>query len=253
MSKLSAGSTKVPQRLQQRIGRLVGACVEEHALIASGDRILIAVSGGKDSYALLHELKRMQAVAPIPFELLALHVNMAHPRAPMAELVSSFAASGVPLLIENLNLQALLQEKLDAGASPCSLCSRVRRGILYTQAKRLGCHKIALGHHRDDAIETLLLNMFYSGQLKGMPAKLRSDDGENVVIRPLLYVPEAMIVELMGYLAYHVDKGSPCGQTPYTKRSELKALLQQLEQNNPKLRGNIFASMRRVVRSHLLD
>lgn len=239
-------------KLELKLARLVGRCVEDWQLIAEGDRILVGVSGGKDSLTLLHLLRRMQRIAPVKFELLAFHLNTDSPDFPTRPVVDWLERIGQPYVLEDLALMPILESKQHLGDNPCFLCSRLRRGILYTQAVKHGCHSIALGHHRDDTIETLLLNLFYAGQIKAMPAKLRSDDGRNTVIRPMLYVPEAMLREAAIALELPVVASGPCKLLKDGKRARVKALLDALEADNPKVRGNLLAALGSIVPSHLL-
>jgi len=243
----------LPASLERKIGRLVGTCVEDFRLIAEGDRVLVGFSGGKDSWVLLHFMERMQRVAPVRFTWAVFHLNQSQPDFPAAEALETLRGRGYEVHVEHQDTASILAEKLEPGHSPCSLCSRLRRGILYTQAQRLGANKIALGHHREDAIETLLLNLFYAGQIKAMPAYLDADDGRNTVIRPLLYVPESLLITAARLLEVEIVDRNFCGQGPERKRAAIKAWLAQLEADNPKVKGNLLGALQRVVPSHLLD
>lgn len=242
-----------PDRLEEltkRIAHRMGEAILEWSLIEDGDRILVGVSGGKDSYTLLHFLRRFQERAPVRFDLLAFHLDQGHPGFPVERIREHLVKEGYPHRIVREDTYSLVMERIEEGQTTCSLCSRYRRGILYNQAAALGMTKIALGHHRDDAIETLLLNMLYSGQLKGMPARLRSDDGRNTVIRPMLYVPEDEIREFAQLMEFPIV---PCTLCNGTERDRVGRLLDQLSAENPRVRGNLLAAMRKVVESHLLD
>lgn len=246
-------SARVDPKLEQKIAHLVGRCIEQWHLIEDGDHIMVGMSGGKDSYTMLHMLLRMQRVAPIKFTLLPFHLDQGHPEFPTHILRDYLESLGLPFVIHSQDTYSIVVEKLQPGQTTCSLCSRMRRGILYNQAVELGCNKIALGHHRDDAIETLLLNIFYSGQIKAMPAKLRSDDGRNTVIRPLLLTPERLIVEHARQANYPIIPCTLCSRQPDLKRDAMDRLMQSLEADNPNIRGNLFSALSNVVPSHLLD
>jgi tRNA 2-thiocytidine biosynthesis protein TtcA len=238
------------EAVEKRIARAMGEAIQEWNLIEEGDRILVGISGGKDSYTLLHLLRRFQERAPVRFDLLAFHLDQGHPGFPVEKIRAHLEREGFDHRIVRKDTYTLVMERLKEGETTCSLCSRYRRGILYNQAVELGCSKIALGHHREDAIETLLLNLFYSGQLRGMPARLESDDRRNVVIRPMIYAAEEDISE---YAALRKFPIVPCTICNGTERDRVAALLEELSGKNPKVRGNILAAMRRVVPSHLLD
>src|SRR5262245_29892106 len=236
-----------PERLEvlrKKIARHMGDAIREWNLIEEGDRILVGVSGGKDSYTLLEFLRYFQSRAPVRFELLAFHLDQGHPGFPVERIREHLEREGYPHRIVRKDTYTLVRERLDEDETTCSLCSRYRRGILYNQAVELGCNKIALGHHREDAIETLLLNLFYSGQLKGMPARLRSDDGRNTVIRPMICVGEEDIREFAELRGFPVV---PCTFCTGSERDQMARLLEDLSRKNPKVRGNILAAMRKVV------
>jgi len=236
--------------LTKKIAHLMGTAIREWGLIEEGDRILVGVSGGKDSYTLLHFLRRFRERAPVRFDLLAFHLDQGHPGFPVERIREHLEREGYEHRIIRKDTYSLVMERIEEGETTCSLCSRFRRGILYNEAAALGMTKIALGHHREDAIETLLLNLFYSGQLKSMPARLPSDDGRNTVIRPMIYVPEEDIREFAELMGFPVV---PCAICNGTERDAVARLLDELSEKNPKVRGNILAAMRHVVASHLLD
>jgi tRNA 2-thiocytidine biosynthesis protein TtcA len=238
------------ERLEKRIAHRMGRAIVEWRLIEEGDRILVAVSGGKDSTSLLRLLRRFRSRAPVRFDLVAVHLDAGRPGSIADAVAAHLAGEEVPFRIVRKDIWSLIEEKLPEGETPCAICSRYRRGILYNQAVELGCTKIALGHHRDDAIETLLLNLFFEGRLKSMPARLESDDGRNTVIRPLIYVPEEEIRE------YATLSGLPalgCDGCGGTERDGMERLLDQLSARIPQVRGNILAALRNVSWSHLLD
>jgi tRNA 2-thiocytidine biosynthesis protein TtcA len=232
----------------------MGQAIADFSMIAEGDRIMVCVSGGKDSYALLDLLLDLQPRAPIRFELVAVNVDQGWPGYQTDLIAAHLAARGVPHHMVADDFASVVEANVPAGKTPCSLCSRLRRGLLYNLAVELGCHKIALGHHSDDLIETLVLNLFYSGKLASMPAVLRSDDGRNTVIRPLCYVPEELLVEYAEERRFPlVSCGCPACGLPDQKRQVIKALLRQIEAQEPGVKQNMLAALRNVKVSHLLD
>lgn len=240
-------------RLEKRLLDGVARASADFALLEPNDRVLVAVSGGKDSHALLYLLREIQRRAPFRFSLFALNVDQGHPGFPKHLLPEYFAREGYEYRVIEEDTYSIVKEKVPAGKTTCSLCSRLRRGILYTAAQELGATKIALGHHRDDVIETLLLNLFFSGQMKAMPPRLRSDDGRNVVIRPLVYAAERDLAEFAEHKAFPIIPCDLCGSQEQLQRKQVKALLADLEQKNPYLRANIFASLANVRPTHLFD
>jgi tRNA 2-thiocytidine biosynthesis protein TtcA len=239
--------------LERKLARLVARAVTERALVENGDRILVAVSGGKDSYVLLRLLQRMQRVAPLEFELLAFHLDQAHPGFPVERVEAQIAATGVPYVIHRQDTYAIVKAKLKPGATTCSLCSRLRRGILYTQADALGCNKIALGHHRDDLVHTFLLNIFFTGQIKSMAARLEADNGRHVVIRPLLYCAEELIARYAQALGFEAAPCTLCTDQDGLKREMVRRLVEDLDARHPGLKESLFASLQNVRPTHLLD
>jgi tRNA 2-thiocytidine biosynthesis protein TtcA len=238
------------EQLRVKISHRVGEAIAEWRLIEEGDRILVAVSGGKDSSTLLDILLRFQRRAPVRFEILAFHLDQGKAGFPVEEVRRFLEREGCPHAIVRKDTASLVREKVPEGETPCPLCSRFRRGIIYNQAVERGCTKIALGHHRDDAIETLLLNLFFEGQLKAMPARLRTDDGRNTLIRPLIYVPEEEIREYAALAGLPALSCAGCGDT---ERDRMEELLDTLEERIPEIRGNILSALRKVRPSHLLD
>lgn len=239
--------------LTRTLLRDVGRAVGDHDLIQDGDRILVAVSGGKDSYGMITVLRRLQARAPVRFELHAVHVDQGHPGYDGAPLERWLARENVPYTVVREDTYSIVTEKIPEGKTYCSLCSRLRRGILYSTATRLGCTKIALGHHRDDAIETLLLNLFFAGRLSAMPARLVSDDGAHVVIRPMLYCAEETLARFADEQAFPILPCNLCGSQSQAQRVRIKHLLTDLERDHPGLRAVMFAALGNVTPSHLLD
>ncbi|MFA5624087.1 MAG: ATP-binding protein [Bradymonadales bacterium] len=243
----------IPHSLHKKIARHIANCSKEWGLIEEGDRIMLAYSGGKDSLLLLHFMRHIQSVVPFSFEIGVFHLNQSYPDFPAKDVLEELKTEGFRVDYEMLAMSDILAEKIPANESPCGLCSRLRRGILYTQAQNLSYNKIALGHHRDDAIETLLMNALYAGRLKSMPAKLVSDDKRNIIIRPMLYVPERLLIEASQSLSIPLIEASFCTRARSGQRSEIKTLLNHLEALNPKVRGNLLAALRNVSPSHLLD
>jgi tRNA 2-thiocytidine biosynthesis protein TtcA len=237
--------------LERRLLRDMGRAIGDHRLIEEGDRIMVAMSGGKDSYGLCVLLRAMQARAPIAFDLVAVHLDQGQPGYDGAPLERWLQAEGVSYKILRENTYAIVTDKIPEGKTYCSLCSRLRRGILYRVAGELGCNKIALGHHRDDALETLLLNLFFGGKLASMPPRLTSDDGRFVVIRPLAYAAEADLAALAAERGFPILPCRLCGSQDEAQRKQMKALLADLERKHPTLRQTMLAAIGNVVPSHL--
>jgi tRNA 2-thiocytidine biosynthesis protein TtcA len=240
-------------KLEQELARELGRCIADFELIADGDRIMVCMSGGKDSYAMLHLLERARKKAPISFSLLAVHLDQGHPGYDGTPLRSWLEAHRYEHRILREDTYSIVTEHVAEGKTYCSLCSRLRRGVLYNAAQALGCNKIALGHHRDDAIETLLLNLMFTGQLKSMPPKLVSDDQRNVVIRPLLYAAEPKLAELAALLEFPILPCDLCGSQDNLMRKQVKQLLATLELSAPRVKESILAALTNVRASHLLD
>ncbi len=222
-------------------------------MIADGDRVLVAMSGGKDSYALLAVLDRLRERAPIHFDLVPWHLDQGQPGYDGRPLVDWLEARGGEFVIARQDTYSVVVDKLSEGSTYCSLCSRLRRGILYNAAVELGCSKIALGNHGDDAVETLLLNMMFTGQLKAMPAWLASDDGRNTVIRPLIGCHERDLAAFAQERAFPILPCNLCGSQDGLQRQAVKAMLDRLEAENPKVRESMLAALTRVRSTHLLD
>lgn len=241
------------KQLERKLLNQLAEASAAFRLLEPNDRVMVAVSGGKDSLVLLYLLRQIQRRVPFSFDIYAVHLDQGHPGHPVQRLRDYFERERYAYRIATEDTYSIVQEKIPNGKTFCSLCSRLRRGILYNVADELGATKLALGHHRDDSLETLLLNLFYSGQLKAMPARLRSDDGRNVVIRPLIYSAEEDIARLAQELQLPVIPCNLCGSQDNLKRQEVKRLLNTLEAQNPKLRGNMLAALHRVCPTHLLD
>jgi tRNA 2-thiocytidine biosynthesis protein TtcA len=237
--------------LERRLLRDMGRAIGNHRLIEDGDRIMVAISGGKDSYGLLVLLRALQARAPVSFDLLAVHLDQGQPGYDGAPLERWLQTEGVPYKILRENTYAIVTDKIPEGKTYCSLCSRLRRGILYRVAGELGCNKIALGHHREDALETLLLNLFFGGKLASMPPRLTTDDGRFVVIRPLAYAAEADLAALAEERGFPIIPCRLCGSQDEAQRKQMKALLADLERKHPTLRQTMLAAIGNVVPSHL--
>jgi tRNA 2-thiocytidine biosynthesis protein TtcA len=240
-------------RLEKKLLRATSEAIRDFELIAEGDRIMVAVSGGKDSYTLLHLLMRLRERAPVDFELVAVNLDQGQPGYPAEIVERHFQSVGVPYRMLKRDTYTVVRRLVPEGKTTCPVCSRLRRGVLYNAAVELGCTKIALGHHRDDLIETLLLSALYSGALKSMPPKLRSDDGRNVVIRPLSYAAEEDIAAFAEAMAFPIVPCDLCGSQPNLRRKRVKALLAELSAEHGAVKGNLLNALGRVVPSHLLD
>jgi len=241
------------ERIERELGKAVGRCIGDFDLLEEGDRVMVCLSGGKDSYTMLELLERARRRAPIRFELIAVHLDQGQPNYDGRPLEGWLRDGGYDHRILREDTYSIVTDKLDAETTYCSLCSRLRRGILYNAAQELGCTKIALGHHREDALETLLLNLMFTGQLKSMPARLVSDDGRNVIIRPLLYCAEPTIARYAQLRAYPILPCDLCGSQTGLKRQQVKALLTQLESMAPAAKQSMLAALGNVRASHLLD
>ena len=240
-------------RLERRLYREVKGTCERYALLAPGDRVLVAMSGGKDSYTLFHLLTRLVPRLPFAVELIAVHLDQVQPGYDGAGLRAYLEASGQRFEILREDTYSVVTGHLPDSATYCSLCSRLRRGILYTAAERLGCNKLALGHHRDDSLETFLLNLFYSGKLQAMPASYRTDDGRFEVIRPLIECAESEIAAFAAAQRFPIIPCNLCGSQEGLKRDAMTALLAQLERDHPHLRSIMLNALRNVRPTHLLD
>ena len=240
-------------KLEKRLSRLVGQAIGDFNMIEAGDRVMVCLSGGKDSYGLLDILMRLRARAPIDFEIIAVNLDQKQPGFPAEVLPNYLQNLGIPFHIETQDTYSIVKEKVPEGKTMCSLCSRLRRGILYNVAKRLGATKIALGHHRDDILQTLLLNMFFGGKLKGMPPKLSSDNGEHVVIRPLAYVEEKDLIRWAEVREFPIIPCTLCGSQTDLQRQQMGEMLRLWEKQFPGRVQSMFRALHNVVPSHLMD
>jgi tRNA 2-thiocytidine biosynthesis protein TtcA len=240
-------------KLEKRLLRAAAEAIRDFALVEDGDKIMVAVSGGKDSYTLLHLLARLRERAPIDFDLVAVNLDQGQPGYPAEVVERHFQAVGVPYRMLHRDTYSVVRRLVPEGKTTCPVCSRLRRGVLYNAAAEMGCTKIALGHHRDDLVETLLLSALYSGALKSMPPKLRSDDGRNVVIRPLCYAAEEDIAAFAAAMQFPIVPCDLCGSQPNLRRKRVKALLAELSAEHPAVKGNLLNALGHVVPSHLLD
>jgi tRNA 2-thiocytidine biosynthesis protein TtcA len=240
-------------KLEKRLMRLVGQAIGDFRMIDSGDRVMVCLSGGKDSYSLLEILLTLRERAPIDFDVVAVNLDQKQPGFPAHVLPDYLQRRGVRFHIETQDTYSIVTRVIPAGKTMCSLCSRLRRGVLYRVAGELGATKIALGHHRDDILGTFFLNLFYGGRIKAMPPKLVSDDGRNVVIRPLAYVHEADLTRFAQLKQFPIIPCNLCGSQDNLKRQEVKRMLADWERRYPGRVMNSFNALSRVVPSHLMD
>ena len=240
-------------KLEKKLCRLVGQAIGDFGMIEDGDKLMVCVSGGKDSYAMLDILMKLRERAPINFDIVAVNLDQKQPNFPAETLPSYLKSLGIQFHIEEQDTYSIVKRVIPEGKTTCGLCSRLRRGILYRVADELGATKIALGHHRDDILETLMLNMFYAGKLKGMPPKLRSDDGKHIVIRPLAYVPEKLLERYAEDMNFPIIPCDLCGSQPNLQRQVMKEMLRDWEKKYPGRVENLFRSMHHIVPSHLMD
>jgi tRNA 2-thiocytidine biosynthesis protein TtcA len=240
-------------KLHKRLLRLAGQAIGDFSMIGEGDRVMVCLSGGKDSYGLLDLLLTLRERAPVSFGIVAVNLDQKQPGFPEHVLPEYLERLGVEYHIENQDTYSIVTRLIPAGQTMCSLCSRLRRGILYRVADELGATRIALGHHRDDILETFFLNLFFGGKLKSMPPRLVSDDGKHVVIRPLAYVSEDDLEAYAGLRAFPIIPCDLCGSQETLQRKQVKAMLREWDKRNPGRVETIFRSLMNVVPSHLLD
>ncbi|MGO1246304.1 MAG: tRNA 2-thiocytidine(32) synthetase TtcA [Oceanisphaera sp.] len=252
-STSSATSTASFNKVQKRLRRHVGQAISDFNMIENGDRIMVCLSGGKDSYAMLDMLLHLKAHAPIHFDIVAVNLDQKQPGFPEHVLPQYLEELGIEYKIVEEDTYSIVMDKVPEGKTTCSLCSRLRRGILYRTASELGATKIALGHHRDDILETLMLNMFYGGTMKSMPPKLVSDNGKHVVIRPLAYCHEKDIVSFAQAKAFPIIPCNLCGSQENLQRQNIKAMLEDWDARFPGRIASMFSAIQNVVPSHLLD
>ncbi len=241
------------QKLEKRLCRQVGQAIMDFNMIEAGDRVMVCVSGGKDSYGLLDILLKLQARAPIDFELIAVNLDQKQPGFPDHVLPEYLKQLGVPFHIETQDTYSIVKKVIAEGKTMCSLCSRLRRGILYRVADELKITKIALGHHRDDILQTFFLNMFFGGKLKGMPPKLVSDDGGHIVIRPLANVAEKDLARWAAHRQFPIIPCSLCGTQENLQRQQIGSMLREWEKKYPGRTETMFTALHNVVPSHLMD
>jgi tRNA 2-thiocytidine biosynthesis protein TtcA len=240
---------KLKKILESRTGKAIG----DYNMIEDGDTVLVCVSGGKDSYTLLHILLELQKRAPIRFRVIAMNLDQKQPGFPADVLPSYFASIGVEHRIVEADTYSIVKDKIPEGKTTCSLCSRLRRGIIYRTAKELGANKIALGHHRDDMVHTLFLNMLFGGKLKAMPPKLVTDDHAHVVIRPLAYCSEADIARFARGMEFPIIPCNLCGSQENLQRQKIKEMMHDWDRRYPGRTEAVFTAMQNIVPSHLAD
>ena len=240
-------------KLAKRLRARVGAAIADFSMIEAGDRVMVCLSGGKDSHALLDILLRLREKAPVPFELIAVNLDQRHPGFPAEVLPAYLESLGVPYRIEVQDTYSVVKRVIPEGKTMCGLCSRLRRGVLYRVATEVGATRIALGHHRDDIVETFFLNLFHGGKLKAMPPKLVSDDGKHVVIRPLAYCEESDLEAYAALRKFPIIPCDLCGSQEQLQRKQVKAMLREWEARHPGRLESIFGALTNVAPSHLLD
>ncbi|OFS83969.1 tRNA 2-thiocytidine(32) synthetase TtcA [Oligella sp. HMSC05A10] len=239
--------------MTKKIIRETATAITDYNMIEDGDKVMVCLSGGKDSYTLLEVLRTLQKRAPIRFELLAVNLDQKQPGFPAHVLPTYLSSIGVPFHIENQDTYSIVKRVIPEGKTTCSLCSRLRRGILYRVAEEFGCNKIALGHHRDDILATFFLNLFYAAKLKSMPPKLVSDNGKHTVIRPLAYVAESDIIKFAELQNFPIIPCNLCGSQENLKRQEINRMIRQWEKESPKKVWNTYKALANIVPSHLMD
>lgn len=240
-------------KLQKRLRRNVGNAIADYTMIEESDVVMVCISGGKDSFSMLDILMGLQKTAPANFEIIALNLDQKQPGFPEEVLPNYFESIGVPYYILDKDTYSVVREKVPEGKTTCGLCSRLRRGTLYSFAEKIGATKIALGHHMDDIVETMFLNMFFGSRLKAMPPKLRSDDRRNVVIRPLAYCREKDLAAFSQIKKYPIIPCNLCGSQENLQRQQIKSMLQQWDEDRPGRVQNIFRSLQNVSPSQLAD
>jgi tRNA 2-thiocytidine biosynthesis protein TtcA len=240
-------------KLQKRLRRQVGQAIADFNMIEANDRVMVCLSGGKDSYGLLDILLQLKEVSPVPFEVVGFNLDQGHPGFPKETLPDYLKGRGIPFRIETQDTYSIVKRVIPEGKTMCSLCSRLRRGVIYRVANELGATKIALGHHRDDILQTFFLNAFFGGKLKSMPPKLVSDAGEHIVIRPLAYVEETDLEAYADWKAFPIIPCDLCGSQDNLQRQQVKLMLRDWDKKFPGRIENLFRSLQNVAPSHLLD
>jgi tRNA 2-thiocytidine biosynthesis protein TtcA len=246
-------NSKNLQRLKKRLESDVGKAIADYNMIEHGDTVLVCISGGKDSYAMLSILMTMQQRAPVDFRLIAMNLDQKQPGFPADVLPAYLSGLGVEYRIVEQDTYSIVKEKIPEGKTTCSLCSRLRRGVIYRTAKELGANKIALGHHRDDIVHTLFLNLLFGGKLKGMPPKLVTDDGAHVVIRPLAYCSEADIARYARGMEFPIIPCNLCGSQSNLQRQKIREMMADWDRRYPGRTESVFSAMQNIVPSHLAD
>ncbi len=240
-------------KLEKRLCRQMGQAIIDFNMVEEGDKVMVCMSGGKDSYAMLDILLKLKARAPIHFDIVAVNLDQKQPGFPEHVLPEYLGQLGIPFHIENQDTYSIVKRVIPEGKTTCGLCSRLRRGILYRVADELGATKVALGHHRDDMLQTFFLNMFFGGKLKSMPPKLVSDDGRHIVIRPLAYVAEKDLVRWAAHRQFPIIPCSLCGSQENLQRQQVGEMLREWDRKHPGRLENMFSALQDVVPSHLLD
>ena len=246
-------SSRNLQRLARRLEREAGKAIGDYNMIEDGDTVLVCISGGKDSYSMLSVLMALQQRAPVDFRLIAMNLDQKQPGFPADILPKYLSSLGIDYRIVEQDTYSIVKEKIPEGKTTCSLCSRLRRGIIYRTAKELGANKIALGHHRDDIVHTLFLNMLFGGKLKGMPPKLLTDDGAHVVIRPLAYCSEADIAKYARGMDFPIIPCNLCGSQSNLQRQKIREMMADWDRRYPGRTESVFTAMQNIVPSHLAD
>jgi len=239
--------------LESSIRRSTGKAIKDFGMIEDGDLVMVCLSGGADSYTMLHTLLHLQKIAPIDFKLIAVNLDQKQPGFPEHVLPEFLKSHNVPFQIVEQDTYSIVKEKVAPGKTTCSLCSRLRRAILYRTAKEIGATKIALGHHLDDILHTFMLNMFYGGKIKTMPPKLLADDGENIVIRPLAYCRESDIKKYAAAMEFPIIPCNLCGSQPNLQRQAMREMLNSWEKTNPLWIKSMFTAMQNIAPSHMMD
>jgi tRNA 2-thiocytidine biosynthesis protein TtcA len=246
-------SSNTLQKLRKFLEGRTGKAIADYNMIEAGDTVLVCVSGGKDSYTLLAMLMALQQRAPVDFRLIAMNLDQKQPGFPAEVLPGYFDALGIDYRIVEADTYSIVKDKIPEGKTTCSLCSRLRRGIIYRTAKELGANKIALGHHRDDMVHTLFLNLLFGGKVKAMPPKLVTDDRAHVVIRPLAYCPEADIAKFARGMAFPIIPCNLCGSQENLQRQKIREMMADWDRRYPGRTESVFTAMQNVVPSHLAD
>jgi len=248
-----SNNPQILKKLDKKLSRAVGKAISDFNMIEDGDKVMVCLSGGKDSYAMLDILMSLKKRAPIHFDIIAVNLDQKQPGFPEHVLPQYLDKLGIEYLIVEEDTYSIVMDKVEPGKTTCSLCSRMRRGILYRTAKELGATKVALGHHRDDMLETMMLNMFFSGKLKSMPPKLGSDNGEHIIIRPLAYCVESDIAQFAQLKEFPIIPCNLCGSQENLQRQAVKGMLNDWAQRFPGRIESMFTAMQNVVPSHLAD